>query len=604
MFIAYCVALLLLVYLAPALALYPKLILSSRTVVAMPFISIAIVAIAQGVLAAAGSYTHITVTGLSLALLLTAVARMTLMLKHRNTLVVYWPSTHRWLLLFSLLLGIYWAARLGSTGFDNDDEIYSWNMWAIQHYQNEPIDFYYTGAAYPQLFAILISYCYKLLGNIELHLPIKAMFAIFPIALWGTIAVAPKDASASNAIRSVVVMLLLFVAVGQFFGVGLADPLMASSLIVAIFLFMQYQTNPEQPVLLALSVVCAAVALHAKQPALTWAIFSFPVIALIATSKRQLPPMTLLGAGVLLALGLIWVFGSGSGFQHNQGVLAASQEGRDALAQLLFAIKKHSIEQPLVPLFIVAAVFSVMRTRGHRDILILFLLPALIAWLLYGAYGLRLGIHVVALSALLIAASNYPLPVFLGGGDLSIKGERFARRSAMAFIIIAALLATTAAIYQVNKNLKLYGNQFSPYIAGKNTIAKFFGKDAGFVFKELYDKPNLLLWVSTNYIYGVFYSHTPMMRPDLRNMPQYNVSMLLEDIKLRRPNYLFDGGQWVDYTPASGLLRELAEQQCPYLFERVVKRNKYGYIIYRLQNDDSLIQQCSNTLQNKPVISP
>jgi hypothetical protein len=95
-----------------------------------------------------------------------------------------------------------------------------------------------------------------------------------------------------------------------------------------------------------------------------------------------------------------------------------------------------------------------------------------------------------------------------------------------------------------------------------------------------------------------------MMRPDLRKTPQYNVAMLLEDIKLRRPNYLFDGGQWVDYSIASGLLRELAEQQCSYLFERAVRRNKYGYVIYRLNNDDALIEQCGNSLQSRSVISP
>lgn len=603
MFIAYCLELLLLVYIAPALALYPKLILSSRTVVAIPFISIGIIAMVQGVLAATGSYSHLIVTGFSVVLLLTAAARLTLMFKRRNALAFYWPETHRLLLLFSLLLGIYWAAQLGSTSFDADDEIYSWNMWAIQHYQNDAIDYYYTGATYPQLFPILISYCYKLLGSVELQLPVKAMFAVFPIALWGAIAVAPKEASIANAIRSTVIMLLLFAALGNFFGVGLADPLMAASLVVAIFLFMEYTASPDRRELLVFSVMCGAVALYTKQSGLIWALFSLPAIALIATWKRQLPPVTLVGAGVLLALGLIWVFGAGNGFQNNPGVVVASQEGRNTFEQLFFAIKKHCAEQPLVPLFLAAGVFSVLRMRRHRDILILFLLPALLAWLLYGAYSLRLGIHVVALSALLLAESNYPLPALLGGGDLP-RVERFISRYALIFAIMVPLLIATATIYQINKNLKIYGDQFSPYIAGKNSIAKFFGKNAEFVFKELYDRPDLLLWVPNNYIYGIFYSHTPMMRPDLKKTPQYDVVMLLEDIKLRRPNYLFDAGQWVDYSPASGLLRELAEQRCTYLFERVVGRNKYGYVIYRLQNDNALIEQCGNTLQPKPIISP
>jgi hypothetical protein len=603
MFIVYCLELLLLVYLAPALALFPKLLLSSRTVVAIPFISIGIIVVVQSVLAATGGYSHFIVTGFSVILLLIAVARLALIFRGRDELMFYWPETHRWLLLFSLFLGIYWAAQLGSTSFDTDDEIYSWNLWAIQHYQNEAVDFYYTGSPYPQLFSILISYCYKLLGSIELQLPVKAMFAVFPIALWGAIAVAPKEASFANAIRSVVVMLLLFAALGKFFGVGLADPLMAASLVIAIFLFMQYTENPKHRELLVFSVVCGAVAFYTKQAGLIWALFSLPAIALIATWKRRLPPVTLVGAGVLLALGLIWVFGAGSEFHNNPGVVAASQEGRNTFEQLLFAIKKYCIEQPLVPLFLAAAAFGVLRVRRHRDILFLFLLPALVAWLLYGAYSLRLGIHVVAVSALLLAVSGYPLPAILGGGDMP-RTERFMSRYALIFAVMVPVLIAAAAFYQVNKNLKIYGNQFSLYIAGKNTIARFFGKDAGFIFTELYDRPDLLLWVPSNYIYGVFYGHTPMMRPDLRKTPQYNVAMLLEDIKLRRPNYLFDGGQWVDYSIASGLLRELAEQQCSYLFERAVRRNKYGYVIYRLHNDDALIEQCGNSLQSRSVISP
>jgi hypothetical protein len=603
MLIAYCAALLLLVYLAPALAVYPKLILSSRTVIAVPFISIAVVAVIQLLLTATGSYSHEVVVGLSVALLLIAIVRLWMMYKNRSAVIFYWPSTHRLLLSFSVILGIYWAAQLGSTGFDNDDEIYSWNMWAIQHYQNEPIDFYYTGT-YPQLFAILISYCYKLLGNIELHLPVKAMFAVFPIALWGAIAVVPKEASVTNALRSIVVMLLLFAAVGQFFGVGLADPLMASSLVVGIFLFMQYTDNPKQRELLILSIACAAVAFYTKQGALIWALFSLPVITLIATTKRKLPPATLIGTGILLALALIWVFGVGNGFQNNGGVINTSQEGRSTFEQLLFAIKKHCTEQPIVPVFILTAVFSIFKARNHRDILILFLLPALIAWLLYGAYGLRLGIHLIALSTLLIAANNYPLPTWLGGGTLPAKSEQWARRSAFAFLFIATLAACYAAYYRVGKNMKLYGNQFSLGVSGKNTIAKFFGSGADFVYKELYDEPNLLLWVPVNYIYGIFYGHTPMMRPDLQKFPHYDAAMLLADIKLRRPNYLFDGGQWVDYSIASGVLRELAEQKCTYLFEKVGRRNKYGYVIYRLQNDDALLEKCANTLRPQPIISP
>jgi len=125
MFIIYCLALLLFVYLAPALALFPKLVLSSRTIVAVPFISIAVVCTAQLVFVWIGSYTQPVVVIFSLILLAIAMARLILL--RRLPIAIYWPSTHRYLLLFCLLLGIYWAASLGSRGFDTDDEIYRMN---------------------------------------------------------------------------------------------------------------------------------------------------------------------------------------------------------------------------------------------------------------------------------------------------------------------------------------------------------------------------------------------------------------------------------------------------------------------------------------------
>jgi hypothetical protein len=550
----------------------------------------------QGVLAATDSYGHTVVMGVAIALLLIAAVRLALMFKQRNVLVFDWPDTHRLLLLFSFILGLYWAAKLGSTSFDTDDEIYSWNMWALQHYYNDEVTVLTAGAPYPQLFSILISYCYKLLGSIELQLPVKAMFAIFPVALWGAIAVAPKEASVANAIRSFVIMLLLFVAIGNNFGVGLADPLMASSLVVAIFLFMQYTTNTGHRELLVLSVVCAAVALYSKQPGLIWALFSLPAIALIATWERRLPFVVLIGAGVLLALGLIWVLGVGSGFHNNQGVIAASQEGRSFFEQLFFAVKKHGTEQPLVPLLLATGIFSVMRVRRHRDILFFFLLPALFAWLLYGAYNLRLGIHVIALSALLLSASSYCLPAILGGGDMP-KVEKIINRYALIFVIIVPLLVAVAAMNQITKNLKIYGDQFSPYIAGKNSIAKFFGKDAEFVFKEMYDRPDILMWIPSSYIYGIFYKHTPMIRA--RN--NLDAAALLEDIKRHRPNYLIDAGPWVDPGHVTKVLAVLAEHQCPYLFERVVQT---GYVVYRLRNNDVFIEQCSGYIQRQSVLIP
>jgi hypothetical protein len=597
MFLFYSLTLLLFVYVAPALALYPKLILSSRTVVAIPFVSIAVVGVAQTAFARVGIYTRPAVITFSTLLLAIAVVRLARLLRNHDPLKLHWPASHRLLLLVSLLLGSYWAAELGTKGFDTHDEIYSWNLWAIQHYLGQEIDFYYTQSPYPQLFSILISYCYKLLGNIELQLPVKALFALFPIALWSAIAVVPKEATFANAIRSIVTMLLLAGIIGRYFGTGLADPLMASSLVVAIFLFIQYSEESDRRELLVLSLVCAAVALYTKQAALIWALFSLPVITLIATAKRRLPPAALLGAVVLLALGLAWVFGPGSGFESNQGVITRSQQGRGPIQQLIFTTQRQFFDQPLVAMFLAAGMISVVRARSHRDILLFFLLPALFAWLLYGAYSLRLGIHVVAVSALLLAATNYPLPALLGGGLLT-GSERFIRRHALALSCLTLLLFGSTSLYHVSKKVGKIDENFSLYVSGKNTLTKYFGKDADFVFNELYDKPDLLLWAPSNYIYGIFYGHTPVMRPAYPNGTEYGLPALLDEIKRQRPDYLFESGPEVSFGPGSERLRELAEERCSELFVKcATPPNYFGYTLYRLRNDDALITRCGETLK-------
>jgi hypothetical protein len=598
MFILYCFILLLLVYIVPALAVYPALLRSSRMIVAIPFVSIAVVVVIKLLLVQMGLWSHPSVLGVSVVLLIAAVVRVAL-LKRRNLLErVNWPSTHCYLLALCALFGIYWAAQLGTTGFDTDDEIYSWHMWAVQHYLGQEIDFYYTRSPYPQLFPILISYCYQLLGNMELQLPVKALFALFPVALWGAIAVAPEKASFGNAIRSIAVMILLTGAIGRYFSSGLADPLMAASLTVSIYLYIRYTRTPDRWELLILSLVCAAVALHTKQAALIWALFSFPLITLIAVMRRQLPPLALAGALALLVVGAAWVVGSGSGFQQNHGVINASQQGREIFEQLIFAVSLHVSDHPLTVIFLGLATASVFTARKHRDIWLIFLVPASLAWLIYGAYSLRLGIHLASLSALLITSNAFRLPRVFQIGMIG-RNEHRIQRQATTVTVLIIILVIGASIYRVNRNIGKYGGEFYPLAGGRNTITKYFGPDSEFVFENLYDRDDLLMWVPSNYIYGIFYGHTPMIRPSPESGSEsnYGPASLLVEIMDRRPDFLFDSGDRVAWGPGAEVLRELAERKCPQLFEKVAgPENRFGYVTYHLNNKDEEIRRCRDAL--------
>ncbi len=597
MFVIYIVTLLILVYIAPAIALYPRMILSSRTAIAVPIVSIAVIGVAQVVFVSNGLYTKSTVVVFSAALLLVAVVRLVCLLRGAAASEFYWPASHRILLIVSVLLGMYWGGHLATTGFDTHDEIYSWNLWAIQHYLNQDIDWYYVKSPYPQLFPVLISFCYKLLGSIELQLPVRALFALFPISLWGAIAIAPKESTVDNAIRSVAVMLLLAVAIGTYFETGLADPLMATSLVVAISLYIQYVEEPDRAELLFLSLICSAVACYTKQAALVIAL-SLPVITLIKVLKGRLPLTSFVGAIALLTLALVWVLGPGSGFYDNTGVITRSQQDRDAIEQIIFAAGNQFAEHPLVPLFLALGAIGVVRAHRHRDIFLLFLVPATLAWLLYGSYSLRLGMHIVAASALLLAATDYNTPALPGAARLLHAVKQLVFRRGGVLLIAGVALFGTATVHRIHANIGEIGKNFSPYLGGMNTITKIFGKDARFVFEELYDRPDLLIWAPSNYIYGIFYGHTPVMRPGGLDPRSYTQVSLLDEIRLTRPDYLFDSGPEVAFGPGYLRLRELADE-CPELFEkRVTPPNKSGYTVYQLRKHDVLIDNCRTKLNN------
>jgi len=200
-----------------------------------------------------------------------------------------------------------------------------------------------------------------------------------------------------------------------------------------------------------------------------------------------------------LILGVFWVFGPGSDFQNNPGVITRSKEGRGYLEQLIFAGGRHFKAQLIIPIILAACTYSVIKARKHLDIVFILLFPALFAWLVFGSYTLRLGIHVVALSALLLAASNYSLPNFLGSRTLA-AGEFLLRKYSKSVLIGALLITSVASVIRSNINIDKVGDNFSPYNSGLNNISKYFGKDAEFVYDRLYDKQDLLLWVPSLYI--------------------------------------------------------------------------------------------------------
>ena len=591
MYLIYCIILLLFVYIVPALAIYPRIMLSARTVAVIPFMSIFIIALIKSFLVLIGAFSHIVVLLVSIGLLLGALYRVAAVLAKSR---LDWPKPHQLIIMFNLLLMLYFSVILGSSSFNSHDEIYSWNMWAVQHFLGEPVDYYYTKSPYPQLFSIIIAYCYKILGNIELQLPVKALFAIFPFCLLTAIGLAPKEASYVNVARYFVLMLVLVFGTGlnKCFDRGLADPMMASALTVSVFLFLRYVCNTERTEQLWFSVICGIVAVYTKQPALIWVIISFPIISLISVSRNKLPFIMIAAATILFIAGLAWVSGSGSNFYSNQGVINASQHGRNLCEQLMFAINRYFVKRPLILLLLATSFISVIKTKKYRDIFFSLLMPSLLAWFIFGAYSLRHGIHVVSLAALLLTTTGYKLPFSESFNIWKLIGT-FIQKKIVLLMVVLCFIVVVASVLEINKSIRKIGDGFDLYSGGKNTIYKYFGNDAAYIHEKIYNNPDILLWIPSNYIYGIFYGHNNIMRPNYDAFKQYNIESIISEIKEYRPDYLFYSTPLVAYGPGSSLLYELAEKRCPYLFEKVTSpRNRFGYIVYRLKKDETLFSKC------------
>lgn len=580
MYYIYVIELLTLIYLLPAVSLFPKLILSSRTAITIPFVSILIIVLLKETLSFFNLFSQNIVLIFHSLFFLIASYRLYQIKKDYD-----WPKVHILVYLISFSVSVFYAARLGISSFGTDDEIYSWNMWAVQHFLGENVDYYYTTSAYPQFFSILIAYCYKILGTVELQLPVRSLLAFFPFSLLVTIGIASnKTEIKSIALFFFWMLVIVFgIGIGKYFDDGLADPMMSAALIVSVFMFIQYINNHDKTIYLFLSSICAIVAAYSKQPALIWAILALPLITSISVIRRTIPLISLLPVGIVMLVSIYWVLGPGFDFQNNQGVINASQHDRDILEQVLYSFNMYLIKQPMLFILFILSTISVFRSKKYIDIYLLLLLPSTLAWFIFGAYsGVRLGIHVIALLTVLYASTGYYLPFSILNDKFTSIGQYINKNaySVIGFFLILAILSSSIHVY---KKFKKNGDSFDIYNGSKVTISKYFGKDSEYIFNEIYGNKEIKIWIPSNYIYGIFYGHNSIIRPD---KDQYSLKELLADIKNKKPDYLFYSGDRVAFGQGSKRLHELVNNHCSDIFQKVAgPENKFGYIVYKLKKE-------------------
>src|SRR5690606_19126417 len=143
----------------------------------------------------------------------------------------------------------------------------------------EAIDFSHTSATYPQLFPKVLSFCYKLLGDIELQLPVKGLLIVFPFTILNAWAISHKKFNLRQMISYglLLIFVVFLVNLKQFFNDGYADPVMTAALVLSCaYFFKSLKPSIEQNTYLILTVACALIATASKQPALLWSLFALP----------------------------------------------------------------------------------------------------------------------------------------------------------------------------------------------------------------------------------------------------------------------------------------------------------------------------------------
>lgn len=597
MYLIYCLLIWIFVYILPALAFFPRLIDTPYTAFAAPIISVFIIYIATTVLIALHIFTNAYVTLFAFGLGLIAFWR----LYHLRKSPLFWTKQDVYIYAFHWILLFPYFIKLGTHAFDRGDEIYSWNFWAIQHFFMEHIDFSHTGAPYPQLFPKLLAFSYHIVGSIDLQLPVKATLIIFPVTMLTAIAMSLRQHFQTHVGVYWLLLgyVLAIVGLERFFNDGYADPVMTSCLIVSIALFWQSQQESLfatqsfkslhfTPTGFAfLSVLCAICAAHAKQPGLLWAMFSLPVLLIMSYRHRRYPYFIWLSLLSLVG-GLIWILGEGQQFHLNRGVLGLSFADRDVFAQLGFAMNKYFIRRPFLFVLFLCAVLASRREFWLKRMVLVFMVPSLLCWFLFGSYHLRLGQHLISFSFFVIAASGYLFDLFLIKQPLGHRLLSWCHLRQKQLLVVCWIISFSAGSLLFVKEFWIEKGAMSLYDGGRQSLHRYFGDDADHIYATIYKNPEALLWVPSRYLYGLFYRHTRLTTPDYSEAP-YNTATLVKELQRKLPDYVFTVSPAIIDGPASECLNDVV-QACPKAFSQISSAdNRFNFITYSVNKE--ILQQ-------------
>lgn len=571
-------------YFVPALALVPRFAFNPRTAATLPFISILAITITQRLLVASGHFSQQAVLIVIGLFFIIAVVRLLITKKEElNT----WKRNHLVILGAIVVTSLPLIVNLGLTGFQFNDEIYSWNYWARQFYLGENIDFSYTRAPYPLLLSAFLSFCYKSLGNLDYQLPIRFTFVLIYISTVFVLSTFAKTKKEIGIFILSFVFLFLLINLVHRYGNVLADPLMSGFLVSAYaLLFSTVEYNSKlRTNLIIVSALLVSAATFTKQAAIPWTMIFFPCTAYFFIQKNKTnSKLAQFSLFVPILAPFLWYLLEGRGFTNNESVIKASLGDRGYLEQLVFSTTKYMTEQPFLVVFLVIVFFVLFhKTNIHKKILSFSIFVATLIWLIFGAYSVRLFMHVLLIGWLVIL--YYGMEIFLKN-NLINRAAVFATNKRI--ITVLGILFVGLTIRTADKRAKDLDNITNILDGGQVQARYLLGKSGAKQYRWIRYGDDGKIWLSTPYLYGVFYGLTDVYRRTNSSKKQIVTSIIKEKIdKL----YLLDKKSKVINGSTNHNMRQLIEKDCSRAFTRVdTAENRMKATLYIINRE--VIEEC------------
>ena len=485
------------------------------------------------------------------------------------------------ILLFSIS-----AIRLATSSFAEDDEIYSWNLWAVQHFEGKQADFKFTGVPYPQLFSYWIAALYHAMGSTVIHSVPRFFLAITTlIAGLAVVGIAKTHTWRSASITA----LILFAAIAPnapAYTKGLADPLMTASMALSAWMLITYTQQPTNIAKLGIALACGVAASMTKQAGLLW-MLALSILVLYGYFQLGWSKLTLVLTGVAVAASVVWPLFIAPGFINNQGVISASMANRSYGQQLVFSANKYLINHPALLILFLATFIVSWKHKFLRIISLVGIIPMMLAWFVFGAYSVRLGGHVLALAGVILVSALHSKSVKLQQGKTTPPNIPGNPTVTTVFSITLTAAYAMGLFFGIQSVAASSGTNL--YDGAKTTLKIQFGDGS----KDVIDKllaSSARVWTTSNYAYGPLYGRVPVGFPDYTNI-DFNLDSLKNEILEFQSDYAIQS-EVVAFGPASGLLKGLA-QRCPDAFIPVLTPpNQKEFTLYKVILEKLAVETC------------